>query len=567
MKIEGIITSKRTKEPIPQTYIIMSVGTTEIAGFYSDGEGHYEYNPSEEYKNQILGCKFKKNGYKSTIIEQELKEESITRNIELEEDLVQVKGVTQNKKDTLPIDQVTIFFQIEHEPFPSLISDDKGKFSISLPSRYKDQELTYTAEKQGWLPAQGSVVIREESSFDIEMEEEWIEIKGITKNKKDTLPIGQVTISFQVRSESFPTVISGSEGKFNIFLPSKYKDQELKYTAKKQGWQPAQGSFPIRENTPFDIELEEKLLQIRGITKNKKDNFLIGQVAISFQVGLESFPPVISDNEGKFTISLPSRYKDLELKYSAEKQGWRPAQGSIPIRGETPFDIEMEEEWIQIRKELDRDKIKLNISVKDEQGNPLEGVLIILDSEGKQIGDALTDKNGVMEFILSSGFENKTLKYRGRLEGFKEATDKIQLKKEAYHEITLKKIIDFWLGVKEKRWFYSIGSISLFLFIIIIIKLSLPIYKKNYDLIPFVVIILYILASCSLSKGFLFPIVNIFLGLFILILCFGLPNQGLREETIKYLALYFFICLLLGFISTFIARKLTKLKKFRNSSN
>ena len=86
MKVTGIIRNKRTKEPIPQTHIILSVKTTEIAGFYSDNKGLYECDISEEYKNQIIGYRLEKDGFKSKEVKQKLKEEQITLNIEMEEE-------------------------------------------------------------------------------------------------------------------------------------------------------------------------------------------------------------------------------------------------------------------------------------------------------------------------------------------------------------------------------------------------------------------------------------------------------------------------------------------------
>ena len=206
---------------------------------------------------------------------------------------------------------------------------------------------------------------------------------------------------------------------------------------------------------------------------------------------------------------------------------------------------------IQVRKESRRDKIKLTMRVKDEKGNPLHKALIILDSEGKHLGNYFTDKNGLIEFVLNPDFENKTVKYRERFENFEEVTGEIQLKKETYHEITIKRLplIDFWLGVKEKRWFFTNGS----LFILIIMIISLLIFSTEFrpEEVANVIsleIALYILISCSLLKGYLLPIINSVIGSF----CVGIPS-------INFLFPYFFIYLSLGLIATFVARKLKSL--------
>ena len=100
----------------------------------------------------------------------------------------------------------------------------------------------------------------------------------------------------------------------------------------------------------------------------------------------------------------------------------------------------------------------------------------------KHLGNYFTDKNGLIEFVLNPDFENKTVKYTESFEGFEEVAGEIRLKNETFHEITIKRLppIDFWLGLKEKRWLYTKGSIFLLLFVTIFIYI---LKKKKHPLL------------------------------------------------------------------------------------
>jgi hypothetical protein len=213
MKITGSIRNQRTKEPIPTAHIVLSVGTTELAGFYSDKEGLFEYEVSEDYKGQILICSVDKEGFKAKAVEQELKEERIILNIELEEERIEISGVVRNQKDNKPIEGVSISLKVDSESLPSVTSNSEGKFRLSIPSNYLSQTLEYTAEKKYFKTTTGMQKIeRKTIAIEIRLEEKEIRIRGVVCNQKDKRPIEGANISFKVDSESFPSIISDNGG-------------------------------------------------------------------------------------------------------------------------------------------------------------------------------------------------------------------------------------------------------------------------------------------------------------------------------------------------------------------
>ncbi len=144
----------------------------------------------------------------------------------------------------------------------------------------------------------------------------------------------------------------------------------------------------------------------------------------------ELTPPLYSDKDGRFGHEKDKQFIGETLTCRVEKEGFESK--------ELTYKIEKEEVKIEI--ELVEEKIVLEIQVKDEEKNPLEGVEITLQEDGEQVGIGLSDKNGIYKITLGSDLEDKTINYKAELGGFELATSDILLKKETSQEITMKRI-------------------------------------------------------------------------------------------------------------------------------
>ena len=136
------------------------------------------------------------------------------------------------------------------------------------------------------------------------------------------------------------------------------------------------------------------------------------------------------DKAGRFEYREEPQYIGEVLNCNVEKKGYEPR--------EVYYKIEHEEIHIDI--ELVPERIELNLNLKDEKRNPLDGVKITLEVDGEQIGIGFSDKNGLVKITLSPDLEEKTIKFKAELGGFEVATDEIQLRKETSHEICIKKV-------------------------------------------------------------------------------------------------------------------------------
>ncbi|MBW1744820.1 MAG: hypothetical protein JRG74_00070 [Deltaproteobacteria bacterium] len=100
MKITGTAISARTKEPLGEAKIILSVGTTEMASLYSDGKGYFAHEESTDYIGETLTCTAKKEGFKTKTLTRRIEEQIIPVEIAMEEDAVET--VSTPKSSILP---------------------------------------------------------------------------------------------------------------------------------------------------------------------------------------------------------------------------------------------------------------------------------------------------------------------------------------------------------------------------------------------------------------------------------------------------------------------------------
>lgn len=86
MKITGTAISARTKEPLGEAKITLSVGTTEMASLYSDGKGYFAHEESTDYIGETLTCDAEKEGFKTKTLTHTIKEQIIPLEIAMEEE-------------------------------------------------------------------------------------------------------------------------------------------------------------------------------------------------------------------------------------------------------------------------------------------------------------------------------------------------------------------------------------------------------------------------------------------------------------------------------------------------
>ena len=100
MKITGTAISARTKEPLGEAKITLSVGTTEMASLYSDGKGYFAHEESTDYIGETLTCIAEKEGFKTKTLTRTIAEQIIPVEIAMEEDAVE--SVSTPKSSILP---------------------------------------------------------------------------------------------------------------------------------------------------------------------------------------------------------------------------------------------------------------------------------------------------------------------------------------------------------------------------------------------------------------------------------------------------------------------------------
>ena len=101
MEITGTVISAKTKEPLGEAKITLSVGTTEIASLYSDGKGYFAHEDATTgYIGETLTCAAEKEGFKTKTLTRRIEEQIIPLEIAMEEEEVPPKG--KKKPSILP---------------------------------------------------------------------------------------------------------------------------------------------------------------------------------------------------------------------------------------------------------------------------------------------------------------------------------------------------------------------------------------------------------------------------------------------------------------------------------
>ncbi len=168
---------------------------------------------------------------------------------------------------------------------------------------------------------------------------ETIEIYGRVKDGSGA-PVEKANISLMIGNEVLNNCISDSEGKFDhkVIKDPHFLGSELTYIVKKEGYRPETKSIKI-EGTKVvlgDIELTKDIQSSPFIiiSGNIKDagGRSIADANVSFFVG--SGEPVIlrTDAKGEFRHEAKKEQAGMELKYKAEKEGYKPKEGSVKVQ-------------------------------------------------------------------------------------------------------------------------------------------------------------------------------------------------------------------------------------------
>jgi len=84
MEITGSVLSAKTKEPLGEAKITLSVGTTEMVSLYSDAKGYFAYEEVTDYIGETLTCIAEKEGFKTKTLTHTIEEQIIPLEIAME---------------------------------------------------------------------------------------------------------------------------------------------------------------------------------------------------------------------------------------------------------------------------------------------------------------------------------------------------------------------------------------------------------------------------------------------------------------------------------------------------
>jgi uncharacterized membrane protein len=174
-------------------------------------------------------------------------------------------------------------------------------------------------------------------------------------------------------------------------------------------------------------------MKVLGTVKDAATEVPLPGAKIRLYVREDELAVLQSDSEGKFRHESESQYIGEILICKVEKAGYEP-QKVIQ---------EFEEDEVTLAIKLvpgEEEKIKLTVNLKDEKRNPLKGVNISLEVDGKEVGVGISDKDGIFKITLSPDLEGRTITYDAELAGFELASGALLLKKGISHEITMKKL-------------------------------------------------------------------------------------------------------------------------------
>ena len=102
MEITGTVQNAKTKEPLVGAKITLSVGTTEMASLYSDGNGYFAHEEATDYIGETLTCVVEKEKFKTKTLTRSIEEQIIPVEIAMEEEAEETILTPNNNHSILP---------------------------------------------------------------------------------------------------------------------------------------------------------------------------------------------------------------------------------------------------------------------------------------------------------------------------------------------------------------------------------------------------------------------------------------------------------------------------------
>lgn len=189
-------------------------------------------------------------------------------------------------------------------------------------------------------------------------------------------------------------------------------------------------------------------MRVFGTIKDASKEIPLSHAKVSLCIGEKELAVLYSDSKGKFEHQEEASYIGETLFCQVEKEEYHSQKVSHAVEQErVPLEIEL----VSIKEE----KIDFKIKVKDEEGNSLGDVSVVLKVNGKEVASGISDNNGLFKIALSSDLKGKTLSCQAALKDFGLEKSHIQLDKETALNITMKR------QKFEKIWWILGGLIAL----------------------------------------------------------------------------------------------------------
>lgn len=256
-------------------------------------------------------------------------------------------------------------------------------------------------------------------------------------------------------------------------------------------------------------------MEVKGLVKNAATGAPLAGVKVVLTVGERELAVLFSDREGRFEHMEEREYVGQKLNCRVEKEGLEPQTVSR----------EIPQDEVQLDIELIPERVELMLTVHDGKKNPLEGVKINLELNGKQIGTGFSGKNGLAKITVPRGWVKRTGKLRGELVGFEPSIKEIQIEEDTPIEIIMKKVVQRL----EPNWKYWKWALCVLLPIIII---SYIISDTSRDVIRFFVLVGWGIALVTLIMALILPVASLRCSMVVLILHLSSSMIGIFRQAL-----------------------------------
>lgn len=205
-------------------------------------------------------------------------------------------------------------------------------------------------------------------------------------------------------------------------------------------------------------------MHVYGTVRDAAEGAPLPGAKVSLYIGEEELAVISSDEKGEFLHSVEASYIGQTLTCQVEKEKYQTKKVTHKIeQGEVRLAIEL----TSIEQ-----KIEFSLNIKDEEGNPLEGVDITLEVDGEQVGTGHSDKAGLFETTLRPDLKGKTLNYKAEFKSYESVKGEVQLEKETSCQIKLEKLP---IPRPSRKWLkIAVGIAALVIVVLIVVSLLIP---------------------------------------------------------------------------------------------